>query len=152
MSLADGFAEGRQLDAHRQACVDAARALVGTPWRHRGRNERGIDCIGLIVAALRAGDFPIKDRIDYGREPWADGLRRELSGQFGEPLQESAWQPGDIVLFDLPGKEPCHVGILADYRFGGLSLIHAHSRHNVAEHGLDGLWRRLLVEVYSCRP
>jgi len=152
VSLVGGSEAGSQLDAQRRACVDAARALVGTPWRHRGRNERGIDCIGLIVAALRAGGFPVKDRIDYGREPWADGLRSELACQFGEPLLEITWQPGDVALFDLPGKEPCHVGILGDYRFGGLSLIHAHSRHNVAEHGLNGVWRRLLVEVYSCRP
>ena len=33
-----------------------ARALLGTQWRHLGRSETGIDCIGLVlVAAARAG-------------------------------------------------------------------------------------------------
>lgn len=134
----------------RLQAVNKARSLVGAKWRHRGRQAHAVDCIGLLVLSYAAAGLTVPDRRDYGREPWNDGLQAALVERFGPPRAEGeAWQPGDTALFRWANRPPCHVGLLADYRHGGLSVIHAHSMFNVAEHGLDRPWRDLLVEVYN---
>ena len=41
--------------------IAAARACIGTPFHHQGRRPgAGLDCIGLIVIALRAAGFPCR--------------------------------------------------------------------------------------------
>lgn len=36
------------------AFLAAARSLVGTPWRDRGRSPAGIDCLGIVALGARA--------------------------------------------------------------------------------------------------
>ena len=125
-----------------------ARSMIGTKWRHLGRSERGVDCLGLVVVSLKASDYTIKYERKYGREPWKDGLREALRDHFGIPV-DGDWQPGDIALIKFTGnKEPSHVGILADYKYGGLSIIHSYSLISVTEHRLDKDWQKQIVEVY----
>jgi len=130
--------------------IATARYLVGTKWRHLGRSVKGVDCLGLVILSLTAGGFEQKYDRKYGREPWKDGLRQALKDHFGEPITNpEEFQPGDIALLKW-GREdqPSHVGILADYMYGGLSIIHAHSTIAVTEHRLDEKWRDLIIEVY----
>ena len=50
--------------------IASARACIGTPFHHQGRAIGiGLDCIGLIVVALTAAGFSVRDRSDYGRRP-----------------------------------------------------------------------------------
>ncbi|MCO1337107.1 hypothetical protein MO867_22545, partial [Microbulbifer sp. OS29] len=81
-----------------------ARGLVAkrVRWRHRGRTEWAVDCVGLIVLSLRAAGLVIEDEKHYGREPWKDGLRQKMQRRFGNPIAEHLWQPGDIALFKSP--------------------------------------------------
>ncbi|WP_444939925.1 NlpC/P60 family protein [Microbulbifer sp. ZKSA004] len=140
------------MNPQRQATLAHARGLVakGVRWRHRGRTEWAIDCVGLIVLSLRAAGVDIEDEKHYGREPWKDGLRQKMQRRFGNPVAEPLWQPGDIAIFKSPQKtDPSHVGFLGDYPHGGFTLIHAHADQDCREHILDKRWRRLLVEVYS---
>lgn len=131
----------------KELAIAHARSLIGTKWRHLGRSERGVDCLGLLVLSLRAAGIEVQDRAKYSREPWKDGLREALREHFGEPVSD--WQPGDIALMRWhKEQEPAHVGILANYQFGGLSLIHAYSLIAVTEHRLDEDWSRAIVEVY----
>ena len=127
--------------------VAEARKYLGVKWRHRGRKPWALDCIGLVVFAVRAGGAPIVDRTDYGREPWRDGLQQNIAGQCDGPIREQDWQPGDIVLLRwVGGTEPAHVGMLTD-----TGIIHAHSQIAVSEHILDAHWRDLIVAVYRPR-
>ena len=136
---------------NQEKIVAKARSFIGTKWRHRGRTKRGIDCIGLVVVSVMHGGFMPKDRRDYGRVPWQDGLRQELIDQCGEPVKD--WQPGDIALMrweHMP--EPAHVGIIGDYKYGGLSLIHSFSLVAVTEHIIDQTWVNRIIEVYrACK-
>ena len=124
-----------------ELCVAHARTYIGTKWRHRGRKPWAIDCVGILVLSVAAGGVQMRDRRDYGREPWKDGLQRELDEHFGQPVEDM--RPGDVVLIqwrDTPA--PSHVGILADYAHGGLSLIHSLMRsRRVVEHRIDDAWR-----------
>jgi len=130
-----------------EAAVACARSFVGCKWRHRGRTRFGIDCIGLIVAAMQAGGAPLTDRLDYGREPWNDGLQDELARHYGEAVTDTP-RAGDIALIHLPqNPAPSHVGLIADYQ-GRLSLIHSASESNVVEHTLSEDWQRCIVARY----
>jgi len=129
--------------------IAEARSYVGVKWRHRGRSRFGVDCAGLVVAALRAGGVTIRDRIDYGRNPWKDGLEREFRDHFGDPIPFDDAVPGDVVImcWDSRQREPAHAGILSDGKYG-LQIIHSHSHSVVAEHGIDDRWRDKILMVF----
>lgn len=141
-----------------------ARALVAarTPWRHRGRKAWGVDCIGLLVVSARSAGLPAEDFPRYGREPWEDTLRREMRRQAGEPIwtaersspEEGSklWKPGDVALIRWKPGEPSHVGLIADYAHGGLSLIHCENLHGCIEHALSGHRLSCIMEVYRPWP
>ena len=127
--------------------VAKARSFIGTKWRHRGRGPNGIDCIGLAVIAVQHAGFFANDRTNYGRWPWKDGLKEELKKHCGDPVKY--WKPGDIALMRWENMQaPAHVGIIANYEFGGLSIIHSYSTIAVTEHRIDEKWRKRIIEVY----
>lgn len=130
--------------------VAHARSMIGVPWRHQGRKPWAVDCLGLVQLALIAAHWPgaISAPARYGREPWDDQLRRGLRLHFGPPV-DGAWQLGDVPLFQWGAAEPTHVGILADYVHGGVSIIHASNRaKKVVETALAGRLRECVIEVY----
>ncbi len=127
--------------------IATARSMIGAQWRHRGRKPWAVDCVGLVILSLQAVNFEVKDRNDYSRFPWNDGLQAALKAHFGDPVEDM--QRGDVVLIKFENADgPCHVGILADYVHGGLSIIHAYSKQAVIEHRYDERWQALTVEVY----
>lgn len=132
------------------AHVVHARALIGTRWSHRGRSNRRIDCVGLVVVSLQRAGVTVQDRLLYGRDPNQDRLREALVAEFGPAIPKYQARVGDIAL--LRGfVYPLHVGILGDYPLGGLSLIHANNRPTVmkvCEERLAGDTFARLLEVY----
>lgn len=138
-------------DAERVEFIAAARTMLRVPFRHTGRTERGVDCVGLVAVALAAVGRTVADRRDYGRSPVRDGLREVLVEHFGEPVTEM--EPGDVALmrWHMDGEVHLfnHVGIVTDYPLGGLALLHAlHSNREVVEHRLAGPWPRRIVEAW----
>ncbi len=127
--------------------VAHARSMLGTPWRHRGRKPWAVDCLGLVELSLRAAGWnaPV-NAPRYGREPWDDMLRRGLTRHLGEPVTDM--QPGDVVLVRWRRGEPSHVGLLADYVWGGLSIIHASNIDGVIETALSGHVLACVEAVY----
>ena len=129
--------------------IAAARSYIGVRWRHQGRSRRGVDCAGLIACALQDTGRPIEDRTTYGREPYMRSLEIVLHSHFGDPLLAEQMRVGDVALMHFRNGEPSHVGILGDYLYGGLSLIHAYAKtREVVEHRLDDEWRGRITEVY----
>ena len=98
-------------------------ALSGTQFRLHGRDPAtGIDCIGLLVAALARGGQHIVVPTGYP-------LRlRELAQWLPDPaacgfvLAREPFRPGDVVMLQ-PGPAQFHLAI-ADR---GLGWIHAHA-------------------------
>lgn len=130
--------------------ITHARSLIGTKWRHMGRSTFGVDCLGLVILSLKSAGYPFKYERRYGREPWKDGLREALVDHFGEPFEKYGdFKPGDVALIKWETNEqPAHVGLVADYRYGGLSLIHSYSLISVTEHRIDRRWKKKIIEVY----
>jgi len=84
----------------------------------------------------------------YSREALGDKLKQQMIINFGEPIDKATIRPGDIVLMRFTG-EPSHVAILANYLYGGLSVIHAYAAsRKVIEHRLDDLWKSYITEAF----
>lgn len=101
----------------------ASEGLVGVPFRLHGRDpETGLDCIGLLSAAMAIGGAPIALPTGYPlrlRE-LAQWLPDPAELGFGKAL--SAFRPGDVVLLQ-PGPAQFHLAI-ADHMLG---WVHAHA-------------------------
>ena len=101
----------------------AAETLEGTPFRLHGRDPAtGLDCIGLLGAAMARAGQPICLPSGY---PWR---LRDLSRWLPSPqscgfsVARSAVRPGDCVILQ-PGPAQFHLAIaLRDDRW-----IHAHA-------------------------
>lgn len=107
-----------------EAVARAAEALVGAPFRLHGRDPRwGLDCIGLVAAALEGAGLPAEPPTRYGLrnrdigDPDALALRSALRPVRGLPV------PGDVLLVR-PGPAQVHLLVRArrDDRF-----VHAHA-------------------------
>lgn len=132
-----------------EAFVQAARSFVERKarWRHMGRKPWAVDCLGLVeLSLISSGYEPNNPPRRYGKEPWDDMLRKGLRAEFGEPVTD--WQAGDIPLIRWRKGEPSHVGVLADYWAGGLSIIHSMNRMGVIETRLAEEVADSVIEVY----
>ena len=129
------------------------RALVGTRFRHQGRNPAtGLDCVGLGLQYAKFLGLPLRDRKAYGRDP--DGrLRDSICHVLGEPVAEGVGcgehlHEGDAVMMEWTPGVPRHVGMITE-RAGVTYLIHADQRRGgVVEHRLSADWRVRIVAVW----
>lgn len=128
--------------------ADAARAYMGAPWVHQGRTRAGLDCVGLPVLALRDCGYSLSDVTTYSRNPHGGQLEKHLRAEFGAPVHKADMAAGDIVAMAYK-RVIRHVGIIAGYRDGGLSLIHTdQSVGRVTEHRIDAAWLDRIKAVY----
>ena len=104
------------------ALAAAAEALVGTPFRLHGRDEWGLDCVGLVIAALKATGCEPEALADYQLRqrdirPWLGCI-----AQLGLQVATGPIAPGDVLLVR-PGAAQHH--LLVASRSGG--FVHAHA-------------------------
>lgn len=127
--------------------VDAARELKGIPWRHMGRTRLGLDCIGMVIFAMRTRRLDLPQLAGVRDRPYSRRVGPELLEIVQSSLAPSpARMAGTFALFKFYGeKHPRHVGILT----GESTLIHCNSRYGgVMEHGLRAHWARWLHSVW----
>ena len=135
----------------RPEIVAAARAWIGTPYRHQASLiGAGCDCLGLVRGVWRAF---------YGEEPepipayapdWAEATRLEAmieaGGRHLVAVAIDRARPGDVVLFrwrpDLPAK---HAGVLAT----PATFVHAYEGAAVVESPLGSWWRRRIAAAFA---
>lgn len=122
--------------------VESARKYLNTPFRHRGRTPRGLDCVGMPLLAYRDLGVMLPDFRLYGREPYRDGLVQRIKAAMGEPVAVAPIQLSDLEVGDIAviryEVQPHHVVLISDYRLGGLGVIHADGHYGrVIEHRLD---------------
>ena len=132
----------------------AARAYLGVPFMHQGRNPSvGLDCIGLIVCAGLDGGyaFPAFDSTSYGRDPAHGLLEGHLLAALGPALPVSDRRAGDIAAIAYAGAVR-HVGVIGDHPQGH-SLIHTNTAvGRVTEARIDQKWSGRIVAIYRPEP
>ncbi len=122
----------------------AARAWVGRPFRHQGRSEHGVDCVGLVIMVRASfGGFAI-DRAgpaDYRRQP--DGRLLEAVRKLCTPIEKP--EAGCMAVIAWPRqRDPYHVAILTP-----ATIVHAYaSAARVVETGYAGIWVRQTHSLY----
>lgn len=105
------------IGAHLADPVSVARLFLGTPYLWGGNSSHGIDCSGLVQAAMLACGIPCPGDSDQQR------------AQLGEELPDAAVpERGDLYFWK------GHVGLLSDPE----TLLHANAHHMaVAEEPLQ---------------
>lgn len=130
--------------------IAAARACLGTPFRHQGRLPGiGLDCAGVAVEVARALGCAPLDVSGYGRTPAAGQLEAALEAQpdLERILDREARQPGDILLLRFT-DEPQHLAILTDEG----TMIHSFEAVGICcEHTITRGWAARIVRVYRFR-
>ena len=93
--------------------AEAARRLIGVPFRHQGRDpDVGLDCVGVVVVAYDAAGIALHGRTDYPRRPSGPELRGMLREQLREVAPGMPWGPGDVLLIrDDGNRYGLHVAI-----------------------------------------
>jgi cell wall-associated NlpC family hydrolase len=129
------------------ALADAAQQLVGRRFRLHGRNpETGLDCIGLVTAALYAiGARPIAPSGYALRNLSVDHWLRH-AGQSGLVASPGPARTGDVLLIAL-GYCQHHLAIAAS----DTSVVHAHaSLRQVVHQPLEPTWQ--IVAKWRAAP
>lgn len=133
--------------------VAAARAYLGTQFRHQGRRS-GLDCLGLVAVAHRDAGFRVVDRTDYGRLPDLGRMKAALDGQLVRLKRATPLAAGMVALFEerlRPAHYPVwlHLGLMTEAQ----SVIHARGPEGlgpgVVEHRLDDQsWAPRLIGLW----
>jgi NlpC/P60 family putative phage cell wall peptidase len=135
----------------RDQIVQAARAWIGTPYRHQASLQGvGCDCLGLVRGVWRQVIGPEPELPGpYGAD-WAEagGLERlaDAGARHFTPVAPEAFGVGDVLLFrrrdGLPAK---HAGIATSSG----SMIHAHDGASVCEVAIGAHWRRRIAFAFA---
>lgn len=131
--------------------VQEARSWVGTRWLHQGRSQDGVDCAGLVIKVAHALELFEFDTADYSRQATDESMLM-LCREHLLPVTLRFAKPGDVAVMRFGLNR--HIGIFGDYLHGGLSLIHAFSKHprRVIEHRFSEEWlqseRAALIGVF----
>lgn len=129
--------------------VDAARAWLGTPYRHRAATlGAGCDCLGLLRGVWRSvvGDEP-EPLPNYARD-WrrveGDALEQACARWLVRAAGEA--QAGQVVLFRI-GRDgrARHCGITVS----ATRFIHAQERIGVVEANMGDGWARRIASLYD---
>ena len=129
-----------------QLVVNAAKSLIGTPFQHAGRNQYGLDCLGLLVLATRMCGMDVYDNKDYSMAVDSVFMRTELSRVCRALKPDEPVQIGDVHLFRIT-RQPTHVGLVSEVVGGvALKLLHSYqSIGRVVEHHYDQSWKDRLA-------
>lgn len=134
----------------RPEIVSAARAWIGTPYRHQAAcKQAGCDCLGLIRGIWREVCGPEPETPPPYTMDWSEPQGEErlwhaaLRHLVPKPLDHE--EPGDVLLFRMRrGAVAKHLGIQSE--IGPVPrFIHAYSGHGVVESPLSTPWRHRLV-------
>lgn len=129
--------------------VSAAMDVLGVPFRHQGRNKRGIDCAGVLVHCFQTLELPHFDELGYPRNAYDGTLEKILDAQPSLkriPVAEA--REGDVLAMRI-SKDPQHIAIHAGIHHGAAYIIHGSEQHGkVVMHRLDELWRARIVRAY----
>ena len=123
--------------------IAAAKALLGSPFHHAGRDPLvGIDCAGLVIAVGASVGTVITGPVDYQPRGDFGAMMAELSAQLA-PADRPSDAPGNIISISYR-LAAAHCAIVIDHGF----IIHAIQERGTVldsyrryEKHITGAWR-----------
>lgn len=123
--------------------IAAAKALLGSPFHHAGRDPKiGIDCAGLIIAVGAAVGSGITGPTDYQPRGDFSAMMAELSAQLAD-TDRPVNTPGNIISISYR-LAAAHCAIVIDHG----QIVHAISNRGTVidsfiryEKHITGAWR-----------
>ena len=138
----------------REQIVEAARAWLGTPYRHQASvRGAGADCLGLLRGVWRelVGDEP--EAVPAYSMDWSEpqGEERMWAAARRHLVEKdlTGLAPGDVLLFRMRAHAVAkHVGIVSAVGEAP-RFIHAYSGRGVVENSLSEPWRQRIVARFE---
>lgn len=113
---------------YREKFLNAANAYLGVRYKFKGVDQNGVDCSGLVIAALRDAGIPVE-------MPRTAAEQLEASQPLPGP---QALKPGDLVFRPRNSRGDYHVMIVLKADQYGITIIEApYSGARVWERVLD---------------
>lgn len=131
--------------------VHVARQWLDVPFKHRGRDRRGLDCAGLIIVVAKelglAERVGFKDELIYARQP-TTGYMQDQARKYLQLVRTREPRVGDILHFAF-STLPQHMAIYTESN----TIIHAYDsgRRRVMEVTYTGKWPKALSSIYRFR-
>ena len=137
------------------AVVAAARAWIGTPYRHQASARgAGCDCLGLVRGVWRElhGAEPVEIppyTADWNEPQGDEALWRAAAGLLPIRGRAHRTRPGDLLLFRMrAGAVAKHLGIAGEVGERP-TFLHAYARHGVVESPLTPPWAARIVARFD---
>ncbi|MEM1273864.1 MAG: NlpC/P60 family protein [Pseudomonadota bacterium] len=134
--------------------VEAARAWIGTPYRHQAScRGAGCDCLGLLRGVWRDCLGTEPEAIPPYSQDWSEPSGEERLWHAARrhlvPKPLSAEARGDVLLFRMrAGSVAKHLGIQSK-TIHNRQFIHSYNGHGVVESALTPPWSRRIVARFS---
>jgi NlpC/P60 family putative phage cell wall peptidase len=136
--------------SRRNAIVVAARAWIGTPYRHQA-SLRGVgcDCLGLVRGVWREVVGHEPESAPPYTPDWAEAKGDEAllaaALRWFTPVSDET-SAGDVIVFRWRDGSPAkHLGIATSRTH----MIHAHDGACVCEVHIGAGWRRRIAGVFA---
>ncbi|QYZ70889.1 peptidase [Neotabrizicola shimadae] len=142
------------MTAPREDVVAAARAWLGTPYRHQQScRGAGTDCLGLIRGIWRelVGEEP--EAVPAYTPDWSEASGREdllaAARRWLRPCPDGPLVPGIVLLFRMHDASVAkHLAIVSRTE-ASPCIIHAYSGQGVVESPLSAPWARRVTGRFS---
>lgn len=134
--------------ASRDNIVQIAQSYINVPFKHQGRNRRGLDCVGLLVCVasyLKLSDYDI---YDYSRIPRNFDLLQHIERAGAVKISPMLYKHGSFMVFRAR-RLPMHVAIVSN-KNNQRDIIHVYyPRGKVVKEPLGEWWKDRIVGAFD---